>query len=154
MTDILRLRKYLSGSQAQPAWPQGVALRPLETADPEALHAILAEAYANGFGSVPDFVTWWPAVTGDSEYDPALLFIAADTARHPVGLALCWSSGFIKDVAVIPAWRGRGVAQALLLTAFRAFQHRGLPHVDLKVIAANAPALRLYLGMGMTEAPL
>nr|WP_314258481.1 GNAT family N-acetyltransferase [uncultured Devosia sp.] len=154
MGDVIRLRKHLSSKQQEIVQHAGVLLRPLAITDPEKLHALLADAYGNGFGSVPAFEQWWPAISGDDEYDPALLLIAADHNDQPIGLALCWNSGFIKDLAVAPAWRGRGIAEALLATAFNAFRRRGLLHVDLKVMSANENARRLYHRVGMVEVPL
>ena len=154
MTDPLRLRKYLVVSVTSPAWPAGANLVPLSEVDPQALHAILAAAYANGFGSVPSFEPWWTSLTADSEFDPALVFIAADARNQPIGVAQCWTSGFVKDIAVVAAWRGRGIGEALLHAAFHAFRQRGLAHIDLKVMTGNTPALALYRRVGMVEAPL
>ncbi|WP_244522962.1 GNAT family N-acetyltransferase [Devosia sp. YR412] len=126
----------------------------MSTVAPEALHAILETAYANGFGSVPAFADWWLSITSDEEYDPALVFIAADETDQPIGLALCWTGGFIKDIAVSQPWRGKGIGESLLHAVFAAFKHRGLEHVDLKVMAANAPAICLYHRVGMVEVAL
>ena len=151
MGDVLRLRKHLSEPQPKPAWPGDIALVPVVDVKPEALHTILEAAYLNGFGSVRSFAQWWPSILSDSEYDPDLLFIAADQSGQPVGLALCWNSGFIKDIAVDNAWRGRGIGESLLHAVFAACHQRGLDHVDLKVVAANAAAIRLYRRVGMVD---
>lgn len=154
MADILRLRKSLAEPQPAPVWPAGITLAPLAAVAPQALHAILTQAYANGFGSVPAFDIWWPQLAGDSEFDPDLVFVATDPSGVPVAVALCWNSGFIKDIAVSPDQRGKGLGEALLRAAFHACQQHGLPHVDLKVVAANAIALRLYRRVGMVEVDL
>jgi ribosomal protein S18 acetylase RimI-like enzyme len=154
MTDSLRLRKHLLGDLAPPTWPASTNPVALSAVDPQALHRILAAAYTNGFGSVAPFEAWWTGLTADSEYDPALVFIAADEADQPIGVAQCWISGFVKDVAVMPAWRGKGIGEALLREAFHVFHGRRLAHVDLKVMRGNAPALALYRRLGMVEVPL
>lgn len=154
MTGVLRFRKHLSGPQPETQWPSDFSLVPLSGISPSALHEILVEAYSNGFGSVPEDADWWPGILADSEFDPALVFVAADTARQPVGFALCWNSGFVKDLAVAELARGRGLGQALLRASFGAFAARGFPSVDLKVDAGNAAAIRLYRRVGMTEAEL
>ena len=64
-------------------------------------------------------------------------------------MAQCWTSAFIKDLAVHPRARRRGVGRALMLMAFHAFAKRGATHVDLKVREENASALRLYRDLGM-----
>jgi len=49
-----------------------------------------------------------------------------------------------------PAWRGRGLAKALLLHSFREFHQRGKRRVGLGVDSQNATgATRLYEGIGM-----
>lgn len=150
----LRMRKILSDDDPAPVWPDGAQLAPLASVKSRALHAILVEAYTSGFGDVASLDLWWPTVAADSEYDEGLVFVATEQSGAPIGLALCWTSGFIKDVAVAQSWRGCGIGEALLRTAFNAFRQRGLNHVDLKVIAANATAIRLYRRLGMVEAPL
>lgn len=154
MSSPLRFRRLLNGPIAAGHWPTGVRLQPLEDTDPTALHRLLVESYRNGFGSVPKFTEWWSALTADAEFDPAVLFVAVDAARQPIALAQCWSSGYLKDLVVDANWRGQGLGEALLLTVFAAFAARGVPFVDLKVEATNAPAQRLYWRLGMTEAPL
>jgi ribosomal protein S18 acetylase RimI-like enzyme len=155
MNTIIRMRKDLSAPQTPSVWPAGAGLVPVGETRPDALHAILANAYVNGFGTVPpSFAEWWTSLTSDSEFDPALVFVAIDASGAPIGLAQCWTSGFVKDLAVVPQWRGRGIGDALLAEVFASFRDRGLPHVDLKVGAANAPAIGLYRRAGMVEAPL
>lgn len=154
VSDILRLRKHLTADQAPPVWPPQAHLLPFADAAPRALHAILADAYRNGFGSVAPFETWWASLTGDSEFDPSLVVIAADAVNRPIGLVQCWTSGFIKDIAVVPGWRGKAIGESLLLQAFWIMQQQGLSQVDLKVVAANAHAISLYRRLGMVNAPL
>lgn len=149
----LLLRKALAEPLPAAILPPTLRLAPFATVPPGQLHALLVAAYAGGGGTVADFATWWANLTADSEFDPLLVFVALDNANQPVALCQCWSGGFVKDLVVASAWRGRGVGEALLLTAFAAFQARGLAHVDLKVETANAAARRLYARLGMVEAP-
>jgi len=154
MSQILRLRKHLTEAQPRPVWPVGTGLLPLARAEPRALHDILSAAYANGFGTISPLAEWWPALIADSEFDPGLVIIAADSANRPIGLVQCWTSGFIKDVAVVPDWRGKSIGEALLRQAFCTFRGRGVKQVDLKVMLANAYAVALYERLGMVEVPL
>ena len=98
--------------------------------------------------SVEPFAEWWKTLAADSEYDPALCFTAWSGGTL-VGVAQCWTSAFVKDLAVHPAWRRRGVATGLLLTAFRIFRDRGASSVALKVQADNAVAICFYENLGM-----
>lgn len=154
MTSALRFRRLLDRPVPTPRWPAGIELRPLTGSDPAALHALLVESYRTGFGTVPDLDDWWTGLTEDREFDAELVFVAVDGDEHPVGFAQCWSSGFLKDLVVAEHWRGKGLGMALLLSVFAACAERNLPAVDLKVVASNAPAQRLYRRLGMTEAPL
>lgn len=154
MTAPIRLRKHLSAADVPTAWPAGIHRQPISAVDPADLYALLVASYADGAGTMPPSDTWWPSIAADAEYDPQLVFVAADTAGATVGLALCWTSGFVKDLAVDSSMRGRGIGQALMRTAFAAFRQRGLPYVDLKAVSGNVTAIRLYRHLGMVEAPL
>jgi len=153
MSSVFRLRRDLATAQVLTIWDTSIHQLPLANANPETLYTILSDAYATGFGEVPPFQTWWSTLTNDSEFDPELVIIAANSHDEPIGLAQCWTSGFIKDLAVVAAWRGKGVGKTLLNQAFQIFQQRGLPHCDLKVMAENTPAIALYHRLGMTIAP-
>jgi ribosomal protein S18 acetylase RimI-like enzyme len=150
---ILRMRRSLSEPASQPVWPEGIRIVPFEPERhaPE-IHALLAAAYAKGGGYVEPLSIWWPSLKGDSEYDPALCFIATDEQDRILGVAQCWTSAFIKDLAVSPNRRGQGLGSALICEALQAFQKRGAAHVDLKVDADNpSGALRLYRTHGFEE---
>ena len=144
----LRLRRSLADPVPAAAIPAGLHLVPFGPANGPALHALLELAYRDGFGSVANFETWWPWLTKDEEFDPALCFVLSDANSRPAGFCQCWTSGFIKDLVVHPDWRGRGVGEALLLMALAAFAARGLPHAELKVDSDNLQALRLYHRVG------
>jgi ribosomal protein S18 acetylase RimI-like enzyme len=116
--------------------------------DAQRLHALLVQAYRHGGGSVAEFATWLPQMTGDEEYDPAL-WTLAETPDGLVGACLCWTSGFVKDLVVAESGRGRGLGEALLRHAFAAFVARGTSSVELKVHGDNAAAIRLYERVGM-----
>lgn len=149
---VLLMRKDLVGGIAAPRWPSGVSV---QTAGPkpdkrrvQAAHAVLEPGYWEGGGGAPIFRQWWKALRKDSEYDPLLFFIASD-AEGVAGLVQCWTSAFIKDLAVAPRMRKRGLGRALMLHAFNAFAVRGAQHVDLKVREDNGPAIGLYKSLGM-----
>ena len=48
------------------------------------------------------------------------------------------------NIAVHPAWRGRGIGESLLLRAIRTAREKGLREVELEVRASNRPARALY----------
>ena len=147
----LLLRKNLGDPLVAPVMPAGMTLATLDKVQPIALHALLVSAYADGGGRVADLDTWWTKLVNDSEFDPALVFVAIDQSGNPAALCQCWSSGFIKDLVTAGAHRGQGLGEALLHTAFAAFKARGITQVDLKVETQNTDAQRLYARVGMVE---
>ena len=92
----------------------------------------------------PPFDTGGPRRV-DPEFDAGLCVCACGD-RPPA--ALCWTSAFIKDLAVTPAARRQGLAEALLRHAFVVFRSRGASEIALKVENGNADALRLYHRLG------
>jgi ribosomal protein S18 acetylase RimI-like enzyme len=148
---FLLLRRDLGDQIAPPVWPRTYHLRTFTQADAAAVHRVLQEAYAGGGGHVDAFDVWWNTLRTDSEFDVSLCFFAADENNRVCGVAQCWTSGFVKDLAVHPSVRRRGIAEALMLTVFSEFKRQGAAHVDLKIQADNAGALRLYRRLGMWE---
>ena len=150
---VLRMRRELSGNIEQAVWPVGITCRTLgprpDKREARAAHSVLEAGFWEGGGGAPIFRKWWPELRKDAEFDPALVFLAVERDEI-VGMAQCWTSAFIKDLAVHPGARRRGVGRALMLTVFHAFAKRGAPHVDLKVREENANAQRLYRDLGMT----
>lgn len=147
------MRRSLTEPFAAPAWPDGVAVGTFTPGDAPGVHALLEQAYAQGGGSVTGFDEWLPAMTGDSEFAAELWFVAR-AGDEIAGTALCWTSAFVKDIAVAAAWRRRGLGTALLLHCFAVFASRGAPSLDLKVDSHNpSGAVRLYeqLGFRVTE---
>jgi ribosomal protein S18 acetylase RimI-like enzyme len=148
MPDFVTLRCDLTAPLPVPAWPGQARPVTFEVADLRAIHALLQRAYSNGFGRVvPDWLDWWEALRADSEFDPALCFVAK-AEGEVIGFCLCWTSSFVKDLVVAPEWQGRGLGAALLATAMTALRERGATVVQLKVVTANAGARRLYERMG------
>ena len=114
------------------------------------MHALLADAYALGGGGVPPFQTWWDNMRLDSEYDPRAVFIALDPQERVIGAAHCWTSAFLKDLAVAADWRRKGLGKALVLQAAGYFRSRGVERLDLKADTGNpSGALHLYASLGM-----
>jgi ribosomal protein S18 acetylase RimI-like enzyme len=117
------------------------------------VHALLVHAYARGGGSVASYASWQRAFTTDVEHEPACCFLAFD-GEHLAGVALCWSSAFIKDLCVAGPYRRRGLGAALVSHALRHFAARGERVVTLKVEADNpSGARRLYERLGFVPEP-
>ncbi len=149
---VLRMRRELAANIEPPRWPAGVSVRTLgakpDTRLAALAHSVLEAGFWEGGGGAPIFRQWWKALRKDDEFDPQLVFIAMDAAGV-VGMAQCWTSAFVKDLAVHPGARRQGLGRALMLTAFDAFARRGATHADLKVREENAAAIALYHSLDM-----
>jgi ribosomal protein S18 acetylase RimI-like enzyme len=150
---VIRMRRSLADPVPEPLWPAGIRPVPFEPErHAQEVHALLVAAYAGGGGYVEPFGIWWPSLRNDAEYDTDLCFVAADRQGQVVGVAHCWTSAFVKDLAVAPGLRRQGLGSALLCHALRAFQERGAAYLDLKVDSDNpSGALRLYRSVGFEE---
>lgn len=148
-----QLRRHLAGPRQEPAWPEGVRearFRPERDLDD--VHRLLVSAYPpnkNPFSSLRSWRRW---LTSDPEYSPEAIFLARSTAGELLGVCQCWTSAFIKDLAVAPGQRRRGIGEALLMRSFAYFAGKGARFVDLKVKIGNPTgAERLYKKVGMVE---
>jgi ribosomal protein S18 acetylase RimI-like enzyme len=146
--EVLRMRIDLRSEIPKPTWPEGSGLRTFHLSDGPRVHALLEHGYRHGGGSVDAYDLWLPALTGDSEFDPELVFLV-EVGDELAAAVICWTSGFVKDIVVHETWRRHGLGEALLRHVFRTFTARGADGVELKVQAQNAPAIRLYERVGM-----
>lgn len=81
-------------------------------------------------------------------------FTVAVEGTEVVGHAVLSSvldEGSLDDIAVSPACRRRGIADALLADTARRARERGLAFLTLEVRAGNGPALALYRKHGFAE---
>jgi GNAT superfamily N-acetyltransferase len=91
---------------------------------------------------------------------PQAYSVLAFDADMPVGLVNC-IEGFstfacrplvnVHDVAVLPGYRGQGVAEKMLLLAQEMARERGACKLTLEVLQGNAAAQRLYLRLGFAN---
>lgn len=152
MTGSVTLQRDLRRPPPLPAYPAGISLVPFTEDMAPALHALMVAGYTAGEGDAGPFDTWWRRLRSDIEYDPALVFVAASADGPYAGICQCWTSAFVKDLVVAEAFRGRGIGEALMLTACHAFRQRGAGRLALKVLPGNARALKLYRRLGMVAA--
>jgi ribosomal protein S18 acetylase RimI-like enzyme len=151
---VVRLRCDLDGALQAPNWPAGFVPRTLlSLADAAAVHALLTEVFPERRDE--PFDAWWQKLSTDEEFDPALCFLVFDAEGELAAAAQCWTSAYLKDLAVKPDARRLGLGGALLRQVFWAFRARGAAHVDLKTdLVENRDAVRLYERLGMRRVPL
>jgi len=149
-----RMRRELDTDSPAPAWPAGVEVHDFVRPDDERpVHALVQSAFAEiGGQHERTFENWAAYLLETSAFDPSLCLVATD-AGTVVGAALGQANddyGFVRQLAVAPSHRGRGLALALLHECFRRHRDRGLPATVLGVDAGNPTgALALYEKAGM-----
>ncbi|GGI06408.1 GNAT family N-acetyltransferase [Egicoccus halophilus] len=169
---LLELRLDLHAAPPAPDWPDGVRCRPFVPGrDDAAVWGVHLDAFADNPEFLPLELDEWVEshVRRDPGLDPSLVLVAEAapglgvTDDGPldrpsvIGFAWCRAGaqgaaeeGWIRDLAVAPAWQGHGVGMALLRAAFAAFRQRGLTGVRLEVDDVSLDgAVQLYRRAGM-----
>lgn len=157
---LLEMRLELDREPPAPVWPPGIHVRTFRLGRDEqrawATHRV-------AFDDVPThlpltFEEWVEdRILRDPAFDPSLTFLATTDEQQVVGLAVCRAGadgaaeeGFVRDLGVVPEWRGTGVGMALLLHALATFRGRGLTGAALEVDDVTiGAAVRLYERAGM-----
>lgn len=138
----------------EPELPEGLRIERFSLELAPSFHSALEEAFAQHWEYRPTpFGDWWRRQLVKPDHDPSLWFlvrrddeVVAATRNDPERSG----GGWIGALGVRPAWRGRGLARALLLHSFREFQQRGKRRVGLGVDSENATgATKLYESVGM-----
>jgi mycothiol synthase len=135
--------------------PADVRIRPYAAGDDDRLGwELIDQAFASHFGMDPiTFEDYLHDVIESDSWDPSLAAIA-ELSGTPLGIVTCFllaPVGWIGDLGVIEAGRGRGVGRALLEHGFASLATRGASRIQLNVDSANATgATRLYEAAGMT----
>jgi ribosomal protein S18 acetylase RimI-like enzyme len=142
-----------------PRWPDGIAPRSLRVGEERRVYDVSQAAFADHWGFEPGrFDRWLHHAHLTTDEDRAFCFLALD-GDEIVGVARCQRErggspglGWVEQLAVLPTWRRRGIALALLQHAFGAFHAAGQREAGLDVDGESATgALELYERAGMRE---
>jgi mycothiol synthase len=137
---------------AAPA-PPGIAIRGYEDEDERVLYEVDQASFAGHWGFRPTSFENFNEMLHGEDWDPTLVFFAEE-GGVVVGFTVSFSfaeGGYVAMLGVLEAWRGRGIAKALLRRAFNELANRGQHEVKLGVDASNPHgAVALYKGVGMT----
>ncbi len=155
------MRVDFAGEVAPPVWPAGVEVRSFDPGEIGELYQAHAEAFADHWGEgVEQEGDFRHEVLSSSQFDPTLWFLAwsGDEVAGYVGANLEAyedpARGYVGLLGVRRAFRGRGLGQALLRTAFRELAARGKQGCDLHVDSDSLTgATRLYERVGMRPFP-
>jgi GNAT superfamily N-acetyltransferase len=153
----------MGGLTFQPQWPEGITIRTYDGTDKDLREIVesVSDAFTDHWGfvkqSVEENVRRWRHFTdNDPEFDPGLWFVVMD-GDEIAGMSLCYSKtthdpqmGWVGTLGVRRPWRRKGLALALLLHSFAAFQKIGKQRAGLGVDASSLTgATRLYEKGGM-----
>ncbi|UQZ33400.1 GNAT family N-acetyltransferase [Paenibacillus sp. PK3_47] len=152
-----RLEIRLAAAPAAVAAPEGITIAPfVKGRDEQAVYDAYVESFADHWDFTAPSFEKWAEKTLLPTFDEKWWLIARDPEGAAAGFALCRMREdllFIEQIGVRRAFRGRGIALALLKNVFNASYCSGQPHLSLGVDAANpSGAYRLYEKAGMTPA--
>ncbi len=96
---------------------------------------------------------WSEEMLGDCLRYPYYRCFVAEEGGQVCGyccLILLFEDGEVANIAVAPAYRGRGIARALMEQMHDEAKRGGASRCLLEVRKSNAPAIALYQGYGYT----
>jgi GNAT superfamily N-acetyltransferase len=145
-----------AGQQISPReLPAGYRIRTLRTGDEAAAYRVIEDAFAEWPDREPTaYGDWAATVLERPGFSPEQLLLATTGEREDeqvVGachLIVSDGAGWVNQVAVARAHRGRGIGQALLAEAFAAARARGAERSELATDSRTG-ALTLYERLGM-----
>ena len=124
------IRIGLDGPPPPPEAPPGVAIRAYRESDAQEVHRVIDAAFSEWEGRNPEpFEVWAPQVLAHPAFRPELSPLALD-GDEIVGVVISCDypelgEGWIQQLATRASHRRRGIAQAMLLTAFGWFYEAG-----------------------------
>jgi ribosomal protein S18 acetylase RimI-like enzyme len=150
--DVYRMWHDLSEPPREPRFPASTAVRLYTDEDARDLHRFVELAYAQNNERTLPFEQWLHFMTGSDDFDAAFWHLAEE-GGDLIGCCLTWApranGGWVKDLAVHPEHRLRGLGEALLHHAHRRYREAGVARVGLKVDSDNpTAAYRLYERLG------
>ncbi|MFJ2033087.1 GNAT family N-acetyltransferase [Streptosporangium sp. NPDC087985] len=159
-TSFIRLLADHGAPVPEPGLPPGVSVhRGLTEEVRRQGHAVQQAGFAEHFGFVPKGYDEWSAELGSSASSDWSQLTVARVDGEPAAMLLGTNAfagdencGYVRQLAVLPAFRGRGLGRSMLRRAFADDARRGRVGTYLHVDANNStPALDLYLSVGMRQ---
>jgi ribosomal protein S18 acetylase RimI-like enzyme len=151
-----RMEINLSQAPAKPQWPVGFTVRTMRPGEEQRVYEAHMTSFADAWMFEPEpFAIWSHWFLQDSAFDPSLWFLAeADDELAGIALTRVTENepelGWVRILGVLPQFRRRGLAQALLRHTFAEHASRGLKRVGLGVDAESPTgAVRVYERAGM-----
>jgi ribosomal protein S18 acetylase RimI-like enzyme len=131
--------------------PGGLALSRWDRAGPERFHAV----YEAAFRERPGFPAWprerWIEWISDDEDFRAEWTLLATLGGTDVAFVAGAAGGWISQVGVVPAARGKGIGATMVTEAVQRMRAAGEAAVTLNVNTNNPHAAALYRRLGFTR---
>ncbi|MFG1603025.1 GNAT family N-acetyltransferase [Actinoplanes sp. NPDC049265] len=155
-----RMSMSLAGVPATPPQPPaGVTVRPLDHEDETELqrfHEVIQVAFRDSDHQATSYEVWLDRVLAQTSVTWSEWFVAevggqiVGALQSADGDGSAEDEGWVRSLAVLRAYRRRGVGEALLRRAFAAYAEHGRTRAGLGVDMANPTrAARLYRAVGM-----
>lgn len=148
----LRMQCTMDQQPEKPRWLEGVHLRTINPGkDDLRVFDFVNGNISHAARTTADFERWRSWMMRADHFIPELWFLLFSD-EDLIGAALCFDYeeyGWIRQLAVAPSWRRKGLGTALLQHSFRCFHSRGHRRVALGVEADNLDALQFYERVGM-----
>lgn len=156
MRHSYRMEISLGDAPPAPQWPEGFTVRTMRPGEEQRVYDAHMASFADTWLFHPEpFEVWSHWFVKDIAFDPSLWFLA-EAGDELVGIAMTRVSpnepglGWVRILGVLPEFRQRGLAQALLRHTFAEYARRGLERVGLGVDAESPTgAVRVYERAGM-----
>lgn len=145
----------LDGPPSAVVLPDGFSLQVATAEDGPAFHETISEAFEDHWEHRHQpFDEWWRLRTSDPDFDISWWFTVREGDRTVAAIRNVPARNggvYVASLGVRRAWRGRGLAKALLLRTFTRAWQVGVPRITLGVDASSPTgATALYRGVGMT----
>jgi ribosomal protein S18 acetylase RimI-like enzyme len=141
------------------ALPDGIDVRPVLERDLQRILAAQDEAFRDHWGHRDWTDADFQVLVSNPDFDPSLWRVAwegdeivsvIDTSIHPAeNAAIGVNRAWLEHVSTRRAWRGRGIAKALIVSTLHELRQRGVEVAALGVDSSNPTgAFQLYEGLG------
>ena len=147
------IRMTLDEAPPAPEPPEGISIRHYRESDARDVHRLIDAAFCEWPGREPEpYEVWVSMITAHQAFSPELSPLAFD-GEQLVGAVVAHDypeadEGWISQLATKATHRRRGIAQALLRTAFAGFRERGRTTAGVSTDSRTG-ALGLYEKVGM-----
>lgn len=156
------LRMPHEATPTAPSLGPGITIRTARADEDHAVYFVVENAFNEWDGRTPrTFEQWKSGILDRTDFDRSLLFVAAtdsaESDRAEIAgdeiAGVCFGvqypdEGWADQIAVVPEYRGRGLARAMLARLFDEFRSRGETRLGLNTDSRTG-TLGLYLDIGM-----